>query len=588
VRGDALPYPTIYDVSYSYTGFQQAQGNNSFPGTQLDADLAGLDSSIVKVASFVRGVMRSDGALNNGVVTLDSLDPFVSTYMGRGALGPPGPATPFDFESRLLASGATINALQMYLRTAGFYAAGDGGDTLYKRGTVGGPGAFQSADGAYWQIANVSSAAPVWDARAKYNLDNTGVADNAAALLALRNDLAAIELSSWQTGTQPTMPMVVFDPGIYRFTSWPNFALNNLNMVGLGHCQLWYAANPGTNVWGTAVTFDGTVATGVTDPANGKFNMRFEGFEIVPVSTALDGLVLEAIHHSYFRVRVLGAGAPRSGVRNSCVKLKFCVCTHFDDLSITAFDIAMSNVVVPGGVGSLDAYGVFIDQGGIPSGQMTGNCTFARPIIEGLYDGVVLNFTSSGGCHFYNGTIEACANRGIWIQAGCSSNVFSRIDMEGNGTNAVCDSGSHDNQFLYTSGSVLNLVDGGTNNFVSSFGSDTNQPVTSSVTPSAALATLDASSQAGITVANGANAVFTPGGQGILALVVNGSSSSAQLAIVGGGGVQSVLAAANWTMNTTTPSAGNQSLSYDGVGAYRIYNNTGASVVYKALVLKTM
>jgi hypothetical protein len=72
-RGAVLAYPVLYDVTYSYTGFQQAQGDNSFPGTQLDADLAGLQDSIDDVAAFLEGVTRSDGALKNGVVTLDSL-----------------------------------------------------------------------------------------------------------------------------------------------------------------------------------------------------------------------------------------------------------------------------------------------------------------------------------------------------------------------------------------------------------------------------------------------------------------------------------------------------------------------------------
>jgi hypothetical protein len=68
-----MAYPTIYDVTYSYTGFQQSQGNNSFPGTQLDADLAGLEDSIGGLSMFMRNVIRSDGKLNNGLVTFDSL-----------------------------------------------------------------------------------------------------------------------------------------------------------------------------------------------------------------------------------------------------------------------------------------------------------------------------------------------------------------------------------------------------------------------------------------------------------------------------------------------------------------------------------
>lgn len=74
-----MAYPNIYSVTYSYTGFQMSQGNSSFPGTQLDADLAGLTSDVTNIAQFVKGVMRSDGALNNGLVTYDSLAPQLQT-----------------------------------------------------------------------------------------------------------------------------------------------------------------------------------------------------------------------------------------------------------------------------------------------------------------------------------------------------------------------------------------------------------------------------------------------------------------------------------------------------------------------------
>jgi hypothetical protein len=74
-----LAYPVLYNIVYSYTGFQQAQGDNSFPGTQLDADLSGLQDSIDDLAAFTQGVMRSDGALKNGIVTYDSLAPSLQT-----------------------------------------------------------------------------------------------------------------------------------------------------------------------------------------------------------------------------------------------------------------------------------------------------------------------------------------------------------------------------------------------------------------------------------------------------------------------------------------------------------------------------
>jgi hypothetical protein len=69
-----LAYPVIYDVTYSYTGFQLGQGNNDFPGTQLDADLAGLSDSVENIRAFLEGFTRSDGRLANGSVGRDQLD----------------------------------------------------------------------------------------------------------------------------------------------------------------------------------------------------------------------------------------------------------------------------------------------------------------------------------------------------------------------------------------------------------------------------------------------------------------------------------------------------------------------------------
>lgn len=75
-----MAYPILYPVTYSYTGFEQAQqGISAFPGTQLDADLAGLSGSISSLDAFVKRSIRSDGALVNGLVTYDSLAPALQT-----------------------------------------------------------------------------------------------------------------------------------------------------------------------------------------------------------------------------------------------------------------------------------------------------------------------------------------------------------------------------------------------------------------------------------------------------------------------------------------------------------------------------
>lgn len=68
-----MPYPPFPTISYSYTAFQQEQQSSPFPGTNLDADLQKLATSDTTIINFVKSVIRSDGRLNNGIVTADSL-----------------------------------------------------------------------------------------------------------------------------------------------------------------------------------------------------------------------------------------------------------------------------------------------------------------------------------------------------------------------------------------------------------------------------------------------------------------------------------------------------------------------------------
>lgn len=60
-----MAYPTKPQITYSYTGFQQSQGDNSFPGTQLDADLANLKQFASTTVDFLALFANSDGSLKS-------------------------------------------------------------------------------------------------------------------------------------------------------------------------------------------------------------------------------------------------------------------------------------------------------------------------------------------------------------------------------------------------------------------------------------------------------------------------------------------------------------------------------------------
>jgi len=70
-----MPYPVFYTVNYNYAGWQLGQPSIPFPGVQLDTDFNRLEDNISAILAFTQNVIRSDGALNNGIVTFDSLSP---------------------------------------------------------------------------------------------------------------------------------------------------------------------------------------------------------------------------------------------------------------------------------------------------------------------------------------------------------------------------------------------------------------------------------------------------------------------------------------------------------------------------------
>lgn len=63
-----MGYPTKPDIDYSYTGFSQGQGDNSFPGPQMDNDLANLQNSIIETQNFLKDVFDADGTLSVATV----------------------------------------------------------------------------------------------------------------------------------------------------------------------------------------------------------------------------------------------------------------------------------------------------------------------------------------------------------------------------------------------------------------------------------------------------------------------------------------------------------------------------------------
>ena len=76
------PSPTSYAPALNYTAYQAAAAGASAPGQALDGDFAAIAASINSLILALQDVRRADGALNNRVVTLDSLSAAVSGLIG--------------------------------------------------------------------------------------------------------------------------------------------------------------------------------------------------------------------------------------------------------------------------------------------------------------------------------------------------------------------------------------------------------------------------------------------------------------------------------------------------------------------------
>jgi hypothetical protein len=81
-----LSDPSKYTRDYSFTDYQASNPSAPLPGLQVDAELEDVEASIGEIVDAIKNVRRSDGALKNEIVTLDSLDATVRAGVGSGAL----------------------------------------------------------------------------------------------------------------------------------------------------------------------------------------------------------------------------------------------------------------------------------------------------------------------------------------------------------------------------------------------------------------------------------------------------------------------------------------------------------------------
>lgn len=137
----------------------------------------------------------------------------------KGDQGNPGPPTASDYQHKAQVQAATISGAVQYLRIAGYTAAGDGGAALYKK--VGSQpshnGKIQSADGAWWEIAEILLRVEMFGGGRGGTIDN------------LQPTLSAL-------GVYPSNQCVYFGPGKYKFSANLPLLISNIAGAALVGC----------------------------------------------------------------------------------------------------------------------------------------------------------------------------------------------------------------------------------------------------------------------------------------------------------------------------------------------------------------
>lgn len=163
------------------------------------------------------------------------------------------------FDTATAVAAATVNPNLNWIRTAGYYAVGDGGGALYKRvGSIPSHGAYISSVGpAYWSLADTTVNVKACGAKG----DNTG--NDAPAIN------TAIALCKANGGG------IVYAPeGTYRCTSSITFDFSNFSFVGDGRTA-------------TIINFASTASK--FDVAK-VFDVRLRGFSVINATG--DGIVM--------------------------------------------------------------------------------------------------------------------------------------------------------------------------------------------------------------------------------------------------------------------------------------------------------
>lgn len=255
-----------------------------------------------------------------------------------------------------------------------------------------------------------------------------------------------------------TSTKLVFNEGIYRYTTSPNWAIDKTCVEFDGDVTFHKIGA------GTGLIFDAGATTSLSFDFSFGWNNRVN---VIGDTSSYGGVFVRSCHHCKIAATVRGCGPTFDAFT-----------VQFSVLGEYRFITSVNQA--PFAADTKPLRGISLTRRDV--GEDTSACIFYNPIIEGVdSDGIVLDHALKN--LFINGTSEGNGGENVVCTANADNNTFQGIDSEvSGGTVGIRDGGRRnrwvnildDNQFVIDTTAVKCVVEGGVFNAFTNKGKGSN------------------------------------------------------------------------------------------------------------------
>ncbi|CAN5874114.1 hypothetical protein BH24GEM1_BH24GEM1_15910 [soil metagenome] len=209
---------------------------------------------------------------------------------------------------------------------------------------------------------------------------------------------------------------LIFPSGTYSYADSPNFARDDLEILGQGRVTLRHTGR------GVGFLVDGWVRR----PGRKVWNMRIENLCLEGNAETSVGFFFRSVHHGRFtRLRVIGGAPTGEGFRT-----EFFIANYCESWGVTANERV---------VGTLPGTGIALTSLAAPrESYSTVDCTLVNCIVEGCAD-VGLHLDRAQNNMIRGGTLEDLqTGTGLVVGEAASGNVVDGVFLESNRLHVDC------------------------------------------------------------------------------------------------------------------------------------------------------